>query len=159
MSPLSRRIAIGAVLAALVIGVVGAHAYWTTGGSGAGSATAGAATNNLTLTPGTATTSLYPATSGDVALSIANGNPYVALVGSLALDTGRGTNGVSVDGGHSGCDVAALSYTTQTNGGAGWFVPAGSTLSLDLANAVSLGTGADSACQGATFTLFLLAAP
>jgi hypothetical protein len=141
-----------------LLGIATAGAFWTVNGAGGGTVSAETVAS-VTLTPGTATTDLYPGTSGDVAVSIANGNNYQAFVGSLALDTGRGTNGFSVDGGHSGCDVAALSYTTQSNGGSGWFVPAGSTLDLDLANAVDLATGAASECQGATFTVYLLAAP
>jgi hypothetical protein len=133
-------------------------AFWTQGGSGGGTASA-AALASVALTPGTATTNLYPGRSGDVAVSIANGNGYRAFVGSLTLDTARGTNGFSVDGGHAACNVSALSYTTQSNGGAGWFVPAGSTLNLDLANAIALSTVAVSACQGATFTVYLQASP
>lgn len=133
-------------------------AFWTQGGSGAGTASA-AALASVILTPGTATTNLYPGRSGDVAVSIANGNGYQAFVGWLTLDTTRGTNGFSVDVGHPGCNVSALSYTAQSNGAAGWFVPAGSTLNLDLANAVTLSTAALSACQGATFTVYLQASP
>ena len=67
-----------------------------------------------------------------------------------------------MDGGHSGCSVATLSYTTQTNGGAGWTVPArvgivDGTLAITLSNALSMGAGAASACQGATFTVYLAA--
>ena len=149
---------IGVAAIVALLGAATAGAFWTVGGAGGGTVSAETVAS-VTLTPGTATTDLYPGRSGDVAVSIANGNTYRAFVGSLALDTARGTNGFSVDGGHSGCDVAALSYTTQSNGGAGWFVPAGSTLDLDLVNAVDLATGAASECQGATFTVYLLAAP
>jgi hypothetical protein len=149
-------IALAAVVA--LLGAAAAAAFWTGSGSGGGAASAETVAS-VTLTPGTATTDLYPGASGDIAVSIANGNSYQAFVGSLALDTARGTSGFSVDGGHLGCDVAALSYTVQSNGGAGWFVPAGSTLDLDLANAVSLATTAVSQCQGATFTVYLQAAP
>ena len=133
-------------------------AFWTQGGSGGGTAAA-AALASVTLTPGTASTDLYPGRSGDVAVSIVNGNGYQAFVGLLTLDTASGTNGFSVDGGHVGCNVSALSYAAQSNSGAGWFVPAGSTLDLDLANAVTLTTAAASACQGATFTVYLQASP
>lgn len=160
MSLLRRKryptIALAAVVA--LLGAATAGAYWTGGGSGGGTASAETVAS-VTLTPGAATTALYPGGSGDVAVSIANGNSYQAFVGSLSLDTTRGTNGFSVDGGHLGCDVTALSYTAQSNGGAGWFVPAGSTLDLDLANAVNLATGAASQCQGATFTVYLQASP
>ncbi len=160
MSALCRKrgltIAVAAIAALLAAGTAGA--FWTLHGAGGGTVSAETVAS-VTLTPGTPTTDLYPGRSGDISVSIANGNSYQAFVGSLALDTGRGTNGFSVDSGHSGCDVAALSYTPQSNSGAGWFVPKGSTLDLDLANAVSLGTGAASECQGATFAVFLLAAP
>jgi hypothetical protein len=92
-------------------------------------------------------------------VSVVNGNPGRIVVGSLLLDTGQGTNGFSVDGGHSGCNLAALGYTTQTNGGAGWSVAGSSTLPLDLSGAVSLSTSAVSACQGAQVTVYLQAGP
>ena len=160
MSLLSRKrwstIALAAVVALIVAAAAGA--FWTGGGSGDGTASAETVAS-VTLTPGTTTASLYPGRSGDVAVSIANSNGYQAFVGSLTLDTARATNGFSVDSGHLGCDVAALSYTVQSNGGSGWLVPAGSTLDLDLANAVGLATTAVSQCQGATFTVYLRAAP
>jgi hypothetical protein len=141
-----------------LVAVTAAGAYWTLRGSGSGDV--GIETvASVTLTPGSATTELYPGMSGDVAVSIANANTFRAFVGSLVLDTSQGTNGFSVTGGQPGCDPAALSYTVQSNGGAGWFVPAGATLDLDLASAVDLGTGAASACQGATFVVYLLAVP
>lgn len=65
--------------------------------------------------------------------------------------------GVSVKDGRLGCEVAALSDTTQSNGVARWFVLAGST--LDLTNTVGLTTGGAPECQGATITVYLLAAP
>jgi hypothetical protein len=153
-----RRKTVALAAAVALLGAASVHAFWTGGGSGGGTAS-GATVASVTLTPGTATTNLYPGRSGDVAVSIANGNTYQAFIGSLSLDTASGTNGFSVDSAHSGCDVAALSYTAQSNGGSGWFVPAGSTLYLDLPNAVSLATTALSLCQGATFTVYLLAGP
>ena len=56
-------------------------------------------------------------------LTVTNPNPGQIRVGSLALDTSQGTGGFAVDGGHSGCGLATLSFATQTNGGAGWTVP------------------------------------
>lgn len=153
-----RGLAIGlaAILALLAVGLAGA--FWTLPGTGTGNAAADSVAS-VTLTPGAATTDLYPGKSGDVAVSIANSNTYQAFVGSLVLDTASGTNGFSVDSGHSVCGPAAFSYTTQSNGGAGWLLPAGSTLDLDLANAVDLSPTAVSACQGATVNVYLTAAP
>jgi hypothetical protein len=154
----NRGLSVGVGIAAALIAAAAAGGYWTLQAAGEGTATAETVAS-VTLTPGTATTDLYPGRSGDVALSIANDNPYRAHIGSLVLDTSRGTNGFSVSGGQPGCDPAVVSYTTQSNGGAGWFVPAGSTLDLDLTDAVDLGTAAASECQGATFIVYLLAAP
>jgi hypothetical protein len=153
-----RGLSVGVGMAVALIAAAAAGGYWTLRGGGEGTATAEAVAS-VTLTPGTATTDLYPGRSGDVALSIANDNPHRVHIGSLVLDTSRGTNGFSVSGGQPGCDPAVVSYTTQSNGGAGWFVPAGSTVDLDLTDAVDLGTGAASECQGATLIVYLMAAP
>ena len=134
----------------------GWRALWSGPGSGSGSLPV-ETVSAVTLTPGSPTTALYPGTSGDVAVSIVNGNTYRAYIGSLVLDTTQGSNGFAVTGGQPGCDPAALTYTTQSNAGAGWFVPAGSTLDLDLPNAIALDTSAASECQGATFVVYLLA--
>ena len=158
---LERRRLLGLVVSLAIVGLVAATAagaYWTLRGSGAGSASIETVAS-VTVSPGTATTEGYPGASGDVAVSIANGNTFRAFVGSLVLDTSQGTNGSRSSGGGPGCDPAALSYTVQTNGGSGWFVPAGGSVDLDLANAVDLATSADSDCQGATFVVYLLAVP
>jgi hypothetical protein len=153
-----RGLTVGAGVVVALVAAAAAGGFWTLGGAGDGTASAETVAA-VTLTPGTATTDLYPGRSGDVALSIANSNTYRAYIGSFMLDTSRGTDGFSISGGQSGCDPSAVSYTTQSNGGAGWFVPAGSTLDLDLTDAVALGTGAASECQGATVIVYLLAAP
>jgi hypothetical protein len=149
------------VILALLVGGV-AYAYWSGSGSGAGSATTGT-TVAVTLSQGTPTTLLYPGGQANVALTVSNPNVSPVHIGSLALDTGQGTNGFSA----SGCTVAdaALSFTTpQTNGGAGWTVPAkvaavNGTLPVTLANALAMSLDAASACQGATFTVYVAAAP
>ena len=138
--------------------VAGAAAYgaWSVSGSGTGSASAATATN-LTLTSGTPATALYPNGNADVATTIANGNPFPVHVSSIALDTGQGANGFSVDAGHSGCDLSTLSFAAQSNGGSGWDVPANDTLDVDATDAVSMSGAAGDPCQGASFTLHLTA--
>ena len=154
--PSRKAVALACVVAGVTTAAVGAAAW---SGSGSGSDTLAVETvSAVTLTPAAPTTALYPGTAGDVALSVVNDNTYRAYIGSLVLDTSQGTNGFAVSGGQPGCDPAALTYTAQSNGGAGWFVPAGSTLDLDLPNAVALDTTAASECQGATFVVYLLAA-
>jgi hypothetical protein len=153
-------------LAFLLLAVVAASsalAYWTATGSGSGVGAAGTS-QAVTLSAGTPTSPVYPGGHGDVALTIDNPNPFRVHVGSLSLATSQGTGGFQVDAGHSGCNTSTLSFATQTNGGAGWSVAprVGSThgvLSVDLADAVTMGTTAASACQGATFDVYLSAGP
>ena len=101
------------LLAALVVALVvaaGAGAYFTATGSGSGSGSVGSPAD-LTiaaLTP--AAGLLYPGGTGEVDLTISNPNTFPVRVNSLVL----GTGGISADAGHSGCDTAALAFTTQT---------------------------------------------
>lgn len=116
----------------------------------------------LILSPGSPSAQLYPGGVGHVEAVAINANPYPVHLGSLALDTESGTGGFSVDAGHSGCGLATLGFVPSDNGGAGWHVPprAGSTdgsLPINLDNAITMGTDADNACQGATFTVHLVA--
>ena len=144
-----------AVVALLAVGAL-AYAAWTVNGSGTGAASATSALN-LTLTPGSPSSALYPGATGDVATTIANPNPFPVHVTSVALNTAQGTNGFQVDGAHSGCNIATLSFTTQTNGGSGWDIPANGSLDIDPANSIAMGSGANDSCQGAAFTVYLTA--
>lgn len=154
------------LLAPLVIticlGTAGiAVAYWGGSGHGIGSAvTADAA--DLTVSPGAPTAALAPEAQADVALTVSNPNSAAVAIASLELDRTHGTGGFAVDSDHSGCAVSALSFTTQTNAGAGWTVPSRAastdgTLSLILVNAVSMAVDAANSCQGALFTVYLQA--
>ena len=152
---------IGLVVALGVTGGGTALAFWSAGGDGAGAGASGTMAN-LTLSAGTPTASLYPGGQTSVVLTVTNPNDAAVHISSLSLNTGQGTGGFAADAGHSGCSVAALSYTTQTNGGSGWNVPArvglvDGTLSVTLANALAMTTSAANACQGATFTVYLAA--
>lgn len=149
------RVMIVGLVAVLVVSAV-AYAAWTSNGSGTGTATAGTA-SGVTLSNGTAGTLLVPNGSADVATVVANPNAYNVQVSSIALDTSQGTNGFSVDAGHSACNLSSLSFTTQTNGGSGWTVNANGNLNVDLTGAISMSNAADDSCQGAAFTVYLTA--
>lgn len=150
-------------IAPLVLIGSGADAFWTESATGSGSAgTAGSVA--VTLTPGTPTTALLPGATADVAVTVTNSNPVSLSIGSLSLDPGHGTGGYAVDPGHAGCDVSSLSFSPQSNGGAGWTVPGqvggvDGTLSLTLTDAVGLDVDAANDCQGATFSVYLRAGP
>jgi len=76
-----------AAIAAIVLLVAGSLAYaaWSVNGSGTGAASA-TSSLNLTLTPGSPSTALFPGANGDVATSIANPNPFPVHVTSIAID-------------------------------------------------------------------------
>jgi hypothetical protein len=160
-----KRLAHAALFVAVTLFFMGsgAFAYWAVTGGGSGHAqtrTPGA----VTLSPATPTAALRPGSSSGVAVTITNSNSSAVRVGSLALDTSFGSGGFAVDGGHAGCATSALSYTTQSNSGTGWTVPArtgsvNGTLTVTLTNAVSMSTSAANACQGAAFTIYLTAGP
>ncbi len=140
-----------------------AAAVWSAVGGGQGSATAGT-TVAVTLSPATPTAALYPGGQADVVLTITNSNISTVRIGSLAGDTNRGSGGFSVDAGHAGCVLSTLTYTTQTNGTTGWTVPAkagsvNGTLAVTLTSSLAMSLSALSTCQGAIFTIYLVAQP
>jgi hypothetical protein len=164
--PSNRRLLRLAVLVLLVgqlgVALIGvATAYWRGSGTGSGSGTTGT-TVAVTLGPGSSAATLYPGGSADLVLEASNPNAAPLHIGTVTLDTSRGTSGFAVDASHSGCGLSTLSFVAQTNGGAGWLVPARSgaangTLELTLTNALSMDVTAATACQGAMFTVYLAA--
>jgi|SRR5690242_9547217 hypothetical protein len=157
---MSRKRVVGlAVSAVLGVAVAGAAAYaaWTVNGSGSGTASATSAVA-LTLSAGSPQSSLYPGGSADVDTSVQNSNPFPVHVSSVAIDTTQGTNGFSADAGHANCNLSSLSFTTATNGGSGWDIPANSSIDIDAGNAIAMSGAANDSCQGASFTVFLTAA-
>ena len=138
---------------------VGALAYLSGSGLGFASAVVGA-TSPVTISPGTATTGLYPGGSADVAVSISNPNSTAVHLPSLVLDTSQGTGGFAVDGPDPGCNLGSLSFNgPQTDSGGDFVVPASGTLGRDLSGAISMDVSAVNACQGLTFEVFLKAGP
>lgn len=155
----SRAVLLSAVIAAALGGI--ANAYWQGSGSGHAEGTT-AATVAVILSPGSPTRTLYPGGQADVVLTVSNPNESPLHVGTLSLDTSQGSAGFAVDAAHSACPPTTLSFSTQTDNGAGWSVPArsGATngmLPVTLTNALTMDVGAENACQGASFTIYLLA--
>jgi hypothetical protein len=157
----TRILAIVAIasIAAIAGIAAGAFGYWTGAGSGTGTTTL-QTSQALALSPGTPSTQISPGRIGGVATVASNPNPYPVKISAISLDAGQGSSGFGVDAGHSGC-VPMFDFTVQTNGGDGWTVPAkaGSTpgeLLIEMPAALSMGTGASNACQGAAFTVHLV---
>jgi hypothetical protein len=144
---------------ALTAGV--AYAIWGVIGAGSGTALT-STTVPLTLTAGSPMGTLYPGGTSDVLVTISNPNPSSIVVRSLTLDTTQGTGGFSADAGHSGCAVSALTFSSSTNGGVGWTVPAQSsgtagTLAVTLTGALAMNLNAADACQGVIPLVYLTA--
>jgi hypothetical protein len=163
---LARRRVVGfiamiiAVVAVSIGGAGVAFAYWTAGGTGTGSGATGTSVP-LSLSAGTPTATLLPGGQTGVVLTMTNPNLATVRISSVTLDTTHGTGGFSVDPAHSGCSLSALSFAAQTNGGAGWTVPGrvgttNGTVTVSLANALSMTLSAVNECQGAIFTAYLL---
>jgi len=155
---LGRRGLAGAASAALVLAGTGAWGWWSDRGSGHGDGGTGAAVT-VALTPGTPATAVLPGGQAAVASTATNATGADVRLRSLALDTDRGAGGFAVDAGHAGCATSSLSFTSQDNGGAGWTVPAGGSVTLQLPAALGMAVDAADACQGATFTVYLKAGP
>lgn len=152
------RALVGA-LVLLVAGAALAAAHWTSQGAGTGAATA-ADGLPVTIVPGLPPAQLYPGGKADLSQRISNPNPYDVRIGALSLDVGQGAGGYAVDAAHAGCTLSSLTFTTQTNGGTGWTVPAAAngadgSLDVTLSSSLAMGAGAADACQGATFTVYL----
>lgn len=147
------------VVAGALILVGPAAGRWSPGpgSKGTGKALVASGIVVVTISQLATTSSLYPTGTpgGDVALRLTNPTTPAFKFSRLMLDTTRGTLGFAVDAAHAACTVSSLSFTTQTNGGIGWTVPAKGTLDVHLANAITLATSAPNACQGATFTVYL----
>jgi hypothetical protein len=111
----------------------------------------------VAFSPATPTAQLYPGGQAGVSLTVTNPNGVSLRLVTLALDTTQGQSGFDVDGAHAACDTSTLSFTSQTNGGAGWTVPASGSLSVTLPTSLSMGTGAANACQGAQVRVYLQA--
>lgn len=143
-----------AIAVATLAGAGWAAAYWSGGGGGAGATTTGT-TQPVTLSPASPVAQLYPGGQASVRVTVTNPNAAPVRVDSFGLDPTQGTGGFAVDAGHAGCGLSSLSFTTASNGGAGWTIPATDSVTLTLTNPLAMQTTAADACQGATFTVHL----
>jgi hypothetical protein len=141
---------------AVILGVVAAMAfsaaavaYFTTGGSGTGSATVGTSSTAL-ITQTNTLAALYPTTSQAVNLNINNPGSGSQFVNAVHLDS------ITADAGHSSCDVSssgANAAFTMADVTVNETLAAGATTSKSGSLARNdTGVSQDS-CQGATLTL------
>jgi hypothetical protein len=154
MKSLIQRITVmGAFLAVLLLGGI-VFAAWVVTGTGTGYSKARTAAA-LTTSDVSATTAsqLYPGGQGDVKVRINNPNPFPVAVTQID-DSGpidSDTAGCTDVGGDPTKDTG-VTFTDQSLS-SGNVVPAGGSLDLTLANAVSMDNSSVNACQGAVFSI------
>lgn len=140
-----KKVAALAVACGLVVSTGIAYAYFTTTGSGTGTASTGES-SELTL-HGTADDTLYPGTNSPVHFTVDNDSPGHQYITTIKLDS------VDVDEAHADCVTDDYTMDDVTVGedfanGDGQAVTATGT--LEMAN-----NGDQDDCQGATLTLNL----
>jgi hypothetical protein len=147
-----RRFLFGLTAALLVVAASGAYAFFTTSGTGTGTASVGSS-STVTL-HATVTGSLYPGTSSPVSFTVDNPSSGKQKVGTITLTS------ITVDASHSECSTVitggnpdfsmpAVAVNTQFGNGNGQAITPTGTLTMN-----DTGVSQDK-CQGATLTLHL----
>ena len=151
MSFITKRRAVMTLTTALLVVVVGgAYAYFTTSGTGTGTASVG--TSSAVTLHATVTGTLYPGASSPVSFTVDNPSSGKQRVGTISLSS------ITVDASHSECSTVitggnpdftmpAVAVNAQFGSGNGQAVTPAGTLTMN-----DTGVNQD-ACQGATLTL------
>ncbi|HEU0131551.1 MAG TPA: hypothetical protein VFQ85_11245 [Mycobacteriales bacterium] len=152
MNATARRVAVPligtAVVTVTLAGVATGYYRSVIAPTGTGSAGAANVTAPTFTVTGTVSTGLYPGGPGaTMTVTVANPNTRPIAVQSLAS---AGT--VTVSGASGTCTTTGLSVASAPTGLPAT-VGAGSTVTLTLTGAVTMGLTADSGCQGASFTI------
>lgn len=154
-----KKIAAATAATALGVGGVIAYAAWTSSGSGNGTVSARSA-SALVVADATTATTLYPTGTANLVVTLTNNNAYNVAVTAISqgvLSSGAPTAAaITVDSNHSSCNVSSVTLTAPALSGV---VVAGNggTYTLTLHNAVAMDNTAADACQGATFTVPVVA--
>jgi hypothetical protein len=152
-----RRILLLASVGAMLLLAVGAYAYWTQGGSGSGSATAGT-TSNITVNQTSSVSGLYP---GGPAVTLSgnfdNPNPgsvrISSITGVVSSISGAGTDGSKPACTTSDFTIGGSVGVTTVPSGTG--VGSWSGLTVQMVN----GAGNQDNCKGATANISYTANP
>lgn len=142
----SRLAVTTAVATAAVVAGATAFAWWTTSGSATGSATTGTVVSLTTTAATPSGSTLVPGGSAPLVLTVTNPNPMPVVVTSVQLD---GTRAVTASGATGACVLPPLGVAASTS----LTLAPGSTTTVTVPAAVTLGASAASGCQGAAFTI------
>ena len=148
---MSTRRKIAVVFFAGVVGMIitaVAFAAWTANGTGSAESKAKSA-QALTINTVTATAALYPTGTANLTYTVTNPNDYKVNI-TLVEPNGA----ITVDAGHSGCNVASVTLSAASFAQNFDVNGAGATSATQtLTGAVAMSNAALDACQGATFTI------
>jgi hypothetical protein len=153
MGLMARRRVFGALGGIVAVGVAGvALAYFTSSGSGTGTAAVGSS-SAVTL-HATISSNLYPGSSSPVSLTVDNPSSGAQRVGtvtlaSISVDAGHSTCSTTISGGNPDFTMPAVAVNKVFQPGNGQSVTPSGTLTMN-----ETGVNQD-ACQGATLTLHL----
>ena len=156
-----RKVLVSLALVAVFAIAGGAVAFWTSTGTGSGSATVGTSAN-LTLNPVIITGTLYPGgTAATSAITINNPGSSAVRVSNIALDTtlpASGNGALSGIGGLPvGCSASDFTFTSGIPVG-GVTVPAGGNVVVNTGTLSMANTAVNQdACKGLTLTIYLRA--
>ena len=139
-----RRAFMSAAGSVVVVTATVASAQWLAAGTGQGFSKARTA-EPLRTVSAEAAASLYPWATGDLALTVANDNPYDINLTRVSPN-GAVTSGLAAcDDPGNGVAFAEVSGT--------WLVPKNGTATLVLPGSVSMTESSPDACQGQRFTI------
>ena len=139
-----RRAFMSAVGSVLVVTATVASAQWLAAGTGEGFSKARTA-EPLRTVSAEAAASLYPGATGDLALTVANDNPYDINLTKVS------PNG-PVTSGQAACDDPGNGVAFAEVSGT-WLVPKNGSVTLVLSGSVSMAESSPDACQGQRFTI------
>jgi hypothetical protein len=152
----SRRQFLFAITAtgALVAAGGAAWAAWYLGGSGSASTRSASALGLELSAHPRPDMPLYPGARTDLSVAVRNPNPFPVVVTNVRVGTGP----VTVDAAHRGAGCVTTGVlATRGATAVSLTVPANSSATFLLPDAIQMTNDSDSACQGATFTVPLTA--
>ncbi|MFN2606531.1 MAG: hypothetical protein ABR511_01350 [Acidimicrobiales bacterium] len=141
-----------AVALVVGLGAGGAYAYWSSEGSGRGTAGVGTPAGvTVVAATGTPSSKLIPGTSADLVVQLDNPNSYSVTI------TGVSQNGSVTPVGGTGpgtaCSSANSGVSVPTQTGLGLTVASGTGVVVHVPNGALMGSASASGCQGASFQI------
>ncbi len=136
------------LVVALLLGLVGgaAWAFFTSTGTGSGTATVGSIQPvTLLAATGTPSSALQPGAHADLTLTVKNPNSYPVSI------TGLTQNGAPTVSGGTGCTAGNAGVTVPHQTGLNVGVTPGTAVVVHIPNGAAMSTTSASGCQGASF--------